>query len=369
MNKYCSPKTQNNTLTCFSKESLSKIATELNKIHHTKINTNNIKSESDLHKMWKDILNVINKNYENKCKEEHCWLNLNFSKNIKDDIEDDFRPTKPKEWYTDNNTWLSTTDINSAVKPYEDKHLDYLFIGAVPIDFDSEIIPGMCVSDELCKIDLENLYIYKGIRKIGVIFNLDKHDQSGSHWVSLYIDLNNGGIYYFDSYGQIPKEEVQKLMEKIRIKGNKLIIDNIINYHDIDDEHIIKTSFNIINKNKIKIPINIKIQKETPIFFSNNKDNLFNIVSISKDNNEKMIQLNKNIDPNQKNIYLCQKGFRKFYNNIQFQRKGSECGVYSMFFQTELLSGKKFVDIIKNIIDDDTINTLRDNLYYRPNKD
>ncbi len=66
MNKYCSPKTQNNTLTCFSKESLLKIATELNKIHHTKINTNNIKSESDLHKMWKDILNVINKNYENK---------------------------------------------------------------------------------------------------------------------------------------------------------------------------------------------------------------------------------------------------------------------------------------------------------------
>ena len=34
MNKYCSPKTQNNTLTCFSKESLSKIATELNKIQY-----------------------------------------------------------------------------------------------------------------------------------------------------------------------------------------------------------------------------------------------------------------------------------------------------------------------------------------------
>ena len=369
MNKYCSPKSKNNTVTCFSKDSLLKIAKELNKIHNTKIYTNNIESEHDLHKLWKNILDVINKKYENKCKQEHCWLNLNFSKKIIDDIENDFRPPKPIEWYNNNNTWLSTSDINSAVKPYEDKHLDYLFIGAVPIDFDFEIIPGMCVSDELCKIDLENLYIYKGIRKIGVIFNLDNHNQSGSHWVSLYIDLNNGGIYYFDSYGTTPKQEVQKLMEKIRIKGNKLINDNIINYHNINDQHMIKTSFDHITETEIKIPIDVKIQKEIPIFFSDNKDNLFNIVNISKNNNEKIIHLNKKIEKKDKSIYLCQKGFRKFYNNIQFQYKGSECGVYSMFFQTELLSGKKFVDILKNIIDDDTINTLRDNLYYRPDKE
>ena len=31
-------------------------------------------------------------------------------------------------------------------------------------------------------------YKKQGINKIGVIFNLDKHTQPGSHWVALFID-------------------------------------------------------------------------------------------------------------------------------------------------------------------------------------
>ena len=34
---------------------------------------------------------------------------------------------------------------------------------------------------------------------IGFVFNLDKHTQSGSHWVSLFIDIPAKIIYYFDS--------------------------------------------------------------------------------------------------------------------------------------------------------------------------
>ena len=37
------------------------------------------------------------------------------------------------------------------------------------------------------------------IFQIGIVFNLDKHDQEGSHWVSMFIDLKRDGIYYFDS--------------------------------------------------------------------------------------------------------------------------------------------------------------------------
>ena len=43
---------------------------------------------------------------------------------------------------------------------------------------------------------------------MGIVFNLDPHDKPGSHWVSMYVDLNNGGIYYFDSYGYKPLKEI-----------------------------------------------------------------------------------------------------------------------------------------------------------------
>ena len=37
-----------------------------------------------------------------------------------------------------------------------------------------------------------NHFISKKINKIGIIFNLDKHDESGSHWVSMFINIKEG---------------------------------------------------------------------------------------------------------------------------------------------------------------------------------
>ena len=44
------------------------------------------------------------------------------------------------------------------------------------------------------------VYSLMEANKIGVIFNLDKHDQSGSHWVAMFIDLENKFFFYFDSF-------------------------------------------------------------------------------------------------------------------------------------------------------------------------
>ena len=50
----------------------------------------------------------------------------------------------------------------------------------------------------------------------------------------------------------------------------------------------------------------------------------------------------------------------KNYNKHQHQRKGSECGVYSIQFIIKMLEGEKFENISKNIVDDDTIYHNRD---------
>ena len=371
--KYCSPKAQiglNNSISCYSEKTLKNIAKQYNKYHENNIFIpKNINNEKELKNFWNEILNKINEKYSDICDQEYCWNKLKFiDKDTQKQLTKNIRPEKPFTWEKNKIEWLSTTDINNVLEPYQELHQTYLYIGAIPIDYDYELIPGLCVSDELCKLNLKKLYFKKGIRYIGVVFNLDKHNQNGSHWVSLFADLNNGGIYFFDSFGVMPKDEIQKLMETIRIQGNNLIEKNLIDFSNINDEHKIKVSYKFISNNKISVSKNTNIQLDTPTIILDRAESIFKVIEIKEnpnDKNENILILNKDIDNIDKYDTIIQKGFRKFYNNIRFQFKGSECGVYSIFFQTQLLEGTKFVDFCKNIVDDDTINTLR-NFYFSP---
>ena len=103
-------------------------------------------------------------------------------------LKKSFKPIKPKSWNSNKFEWLSTTDIENVIKQYENEYPNFRFIGAVPIDFDSTYGVGQCIVNELCKINLKKMLLAK-IFQIGIVFNLDKHDQDGSHWVSMFIDL------------------------------------------------------------------------------------------------------------------------------------------------------------------------------------
>ena len=68
--------------------------------------------------------------------------------------------------------------------------------------------------EELCKFNLYK-YIRRGIRKIGIIFNLDNHDEDGSHWVSVFINISKKEIYYMDSYGHTIPSQIQKFINTV----------------------------------------------------------------------------------------------------------------------------------------------------------
>ena len=56
-------------------------------------------------------------------------------------------------------------------------------------------------------------------QRFASIFNLDKHNQSGSHWVSLFIDVPNKFIMFFDSAnGGVPRE-IKKFVKNIKKQG------------------------------------------------------------------------------------------------------------------------------------------------------
>ena len=169
----------------------------------------------------------------NNCNDESCWLQeLDYSQK-KTIHEKSFSPYKPTEWKKNPVEWLSNFDILNVLKQYEEKHSDFKFIGPTPIDFNSTPgNDGKCVWQELCVFQLQK-YKDLGINKVGVIFNLDKHDQSGSHWVSLFISIKDNLIYYFDSAANEIPVEIKKFIELVSLQsGNKLkFLTNIPHQH------------------------------------------------------------------------------------------------------------------------------------------
>jgi len=270
----CNPKNNNNA-SCFSKNALLKIINKWNEKNNNKI----IFSNSDsVEILW----NLLNKKLQNLCNDELCWSKLPFIKELNDEeIKHAFRPKMPKSWYKNTREWLSTTDINNVLKQYQQKYSDFKYIGAIPIDFDNKDSFGSCIVNEMCSLNINSIK-RKNIKRIGVVFNLDKHDEPGSHWVALFIDLNKNNIYFFDSYGIKPPKEVRILMNRLK--------------------------------------------------------------SQAKNNNQKI---------------------KLFYNNIRHQYKNSECGVYSINFIVKLLEGHDYNELIKNKIDDDTMNTFRNKFFIK----
>lgn len=365
--EYCSPTNRFNSYTCFSNKSLLKIAKAYNNSLGNNIGGGskiNIPPEpigdKEREKLWKEIKT----RFQNiaKCEDDYCIIETDIIKRLGDrEIVEEFRPEMPYEWYANKNEWLSNFDIEAVMKQYM-KLGNFLFIGPVPIDFDTKLKFGQCVAEELCKLNLEHLYL-DGIRKIGVVFNLDPHYEGGSHWVCMFSDLDNGGIYFFDSYGFEPEDEIRALMERIQRQGNELIRKGII------DISLMEESLDQL------IPIRSHDQKTKTMVLEDVRNIAVGFPIIGQTNfgwitkiSGKTINYKTN---DSKPLVtttgkLRTRGFRKFYNNIRFQFKNSECGIYSTYVITELLNGKTFTDIITNVIDDDIINRKRGD-FFRPN--
>ena len=368
MANYCSPKkkSKNKTLkqiSCFDKKGLINIAKSFNRIYSKdKITIPKRFTDSILTKFWNILRLEIQK--KTGCSGELCWLESSvgkYVKNIHSNIEDYLRPLKPIEWNNNPNEWLSTVDIQKVLNQYN-VYNDFLFIGAVPIDFDNKLSPGVCVVNELCNINIKKLFD-SGIRKIGVVFNFDAHNQSGSHWVSVFISIKKGFIAYFDSYGNFPKPEIVTFIHRVRKMMNTLYASkpSFIKKMPIDNEIINRVT--TISKHIYNIPKTI--QKDTPLFVDMGKTYklLKNIKLIDKQTH---FELHTKTTIPDKHL-VVQNGTFVFYNSKRYQYKNSACGMYSIVFIIELLKNKSIYEVLKDVIGgDDATEKLRDK-YFRPN--
>lgn len=178
-------------------------------------------------KYKKYLVNEFTKRFGDKCKTQKCWTEQSFVENMKKIAKDDlekfvFRPDGPEGKFE----WLNTVNIVEVLEQYEKNDKNFKFLGAVPIDF-----------DRFERFGIKNLNYKKlvdqDIYKIGVIFNLDEHDQPGSHWVALYSNLKEGKVYFFDSYGTPPERRIRALMRRLaEFSKTALGVKNIIVDHN-----------------------------------------------------------------------------------------------------------------------------------------
>jgi hypothetical protein len=288
MNNKCAPNKKFIEGSCYTLEDLITISKSWNNIHKN----NQIKIKNNKKYLLKTLLTRMNSNY-NCNNDQICWLNTKVIKNINNNEikKYTFRPEGPKQQYE----WLSTSNINNVMSQYEKKYKNFKFFGAVPYDF--EDLPGL----EIYNLNLDNV-VKNNINKLGLVINLDEHTELGSHWVSLYTDLNKNQIYFFDSFSNSPGDRIKRLSTKIlTYMYNK------------------KYNKNLTTKEFVKLD------------HSHGK--------IDKD-------------------------FDVRYNKLQHQFKNSECGVYSMNFIIRLLNGETFNQITENITKDDKMNSCRKS-YFR----
>ncbi|OUU13231.1 MAG: hypothetical protein CBB97_26445 [Candidatus Endolissoclinum sp. TMED37] len=212
--------------TCMNAKMIKLIRDEYNKSHDDKI------VEKKSAKIWDALRDKLK-----SCNREDCWLQEIEDEKLKETfMESAFAPYHPNEWKKNPSTWLTNYDILNVLTQYEKAYKQFDFIGPTPIDFDEQpqTYNDVCVWKELCKFNLQKM-IDKGIKKIGIIFNLDKHTGPGTHWTSLFIDVQDKFIFYFDSAGDSIPSEINKLVEKVIYQGLELNNPIKFQYYDTNN--------------------------------------------------------------------------------------------------------------------------------------
>jgi len=227
---YCSPKRNRIKKykdTCLDNEIVDEMVDLFNKSsHHQKIDKS--LSISKKIKLLEDGLKA-----EIPCSDEYCLQYSSTFKPIQKKLQRYYRPSVPKDWKINKKTWLNTLNIEDNLNQYNEAYPDFQFLTVSPIDFDAPANYDICVNRNLCTIDLEK-FVSKGKKRLGAVFNLDKHNQSGSHWTSMFIDLNLGEAYYFDSVANFLPNEIVNLMTRISEQGNDLVYKNKIQLNNLE---------------------------------------------------------------------------------------------------------------------------------------
>lgn len=172
---------------------------------------------------WEKLMEAVHNVMGTRAGEEVRWMwspAVMQSPMLRERLGKAFRPVHPESWLHNPHAWLSTIDIEQVMRQYEDSHPDFKMVGVFPRDFASRAAwSGRCVSPPMCDLSVASLR-QAGKSQFGVVFNMDRHDQRGSHWTACYGCINprmqhRFGIFYYDSVAHAPPPECKAFMQRI----------------------------------------------------------------------------------------------------------------------------------------------------------
>ncbi len=260
---YCNVNNKNSlSFTCFSENDIFELVTIYNsdianihnkkKLKNKKINDNelypiiqirypNSNTKKSIKTIYDELKNNLSK-YKKTNNKEYCWLKLSAFKKKFISSDNLFVPEMPTEWCSNitkwresliDAPWLSNYDIDNIIEQYEQKYKSFKFLGSTPIDFrqkkyntcilnifnddsyKSKWLVNKNSSSEYCDYNPTG---YKGKHCFGIVFNTDKHDSGGRHWMSMYINIKTKVILFFDSavtYAHL-HPEIKDFIENIK---------------------------------------------------------------------------------------------------------------------------------------------------------
>ena len=251
------------------------------------------------------LYNEISQRFEESCKEEKCWIRKLLQVDGKTLENQLYRPTSPADWNKNPVEWLSNFDIEAVMNQYEEANPEFEFLGPVPIDFDSRTKEGddsTCVSRDVCSFHLVEK-VHKGKTKVGIVFNLSPSTSSGSHWVSLYVHL---------------PDSLMKSNTSHKKKGGFLDTGGVMKKEEVGKRHPWgkKTAYCFF-------------------FDSAGESAPKEVQKLVKRLQEEWLS-NKTLNPHGNPMYYdCNER-----TDADHQQGNTECGVYSLFFLTTMLTGK-----------------------------
>lgn len=208
---------------CFDKTALKALGRSWNQTHPG----NQILGLA--HKSAAELWQALNERMTTLCHgpdREACWAN-ELDKGKTPDVEKALRPLKPQAWYSETHKWLTNYDLVEVMEQYEQvPELKFRFLGVFPIDFESKNVFGSCLYEEICKLQITKMFKRSGKRRVsylGMIINLDRHDQGGSHWTALFMvvdpSLPSFGAYYYDSALSKRPEQIDEFMDRMQAQA------------------------------------------------------------------------------------------------------------------------------------------------------
>lgn len=188
--------------------------------------------------------------YRNHCKSEHCWIERakdRLSRKERKRLRSRFRPKAPRSWKQKPAQWLTNVDIERVLRQYERRYPTFFFAGVFPLDFnedasttnpsfsskagggsggddddDTHINATTCVVDSpLCGVHLPSTTLPKTRdgstpQQWGIVLNLDRNGEPGSHWVAVFSDWTHHRVYFYDSNGKPPPTEARRLLTQLQ---------------------------------------------------------------------------------------------------------------------------------------------------------